>query len=223
MFIGLETRLVCWATRCRRVIYWFRLFELRYVLKPSESLAYGSILWLSLSFSYILIVPFVTTRMPPHPSTNTPSLTPATGTPHPLRRSSCSSTSALRNYAQTRRKSAWTLSQPQTAPHTPRKRRVPKQPASNVGTSHLKGLTTDDIRAQMIAVFKLKFEPDDWQLEIIKCIHEGSDSILIAGTGYGKSCIFESLALLGASERKAVLVICPLKTLEYDQVSTYFF
>ncbi|KAF8164511.1 P-loop containing nucleoside triphosphate hydrolase protein, partial [Mycena galopus ATCC 62051] len=44
----------------------------------------------------------------------------------------------------------------------------------------------------------------------------GYDSLLIAGTGYGKSIIFEGLVAL--NKTKIVIVVCPLKALERDQV-----
>lgn len=44
----------------------------------------------------------------------------------------------------------------------------------------------------------------------------------MAGTGYGKSYIFETLALLGGPT-KLVLVICPIKALEYDQVCAFMY
>ena len=59
---------------------------------------------------------------------------------------------------------------------------------------------------------------DDWQLHLVRRILAGYDSILCAGTGYGKSLIFEALALLGG-KGKLVIVISPLKALERDQVS----
>ncbi|KAJ7112887.1 hypothetical protein C8R44DRAFT_741242 [Mycena epipterygia] len=43
------------------------------------------------------------------------------------------------------------------------------------------------------------------------------NSISLAGTGYGKSLIFEAVAALGG-KKKVTLVICPLKALEDDQV-----
>jgi superfamily II DNA helicase RecQ len=39
---------------------------------------------------------------------------------------------------------------------------------------------------------------------------------MVTGTGYGKSIIFEGLAAL--NKTKIVIVICPLKGLERDQV-----
>ncbi|KAJ7367058.1 P-loop containing nucleoside triphosphate hydrolase protein, partial [Mycena albidolilacea] len=43
------------------------------------------------------------------------------------------------------------------------------------------------------------------------------DSIMVAGTGYGKSVIFEGLA--ACNKAKIVIIICPLKALERDQVN----
>jgi superfamily II DNA helicase RecQ len=62
------------------------------------------------------------------------------------------------------------------------------------------------------------YTPDEWQIHLIRRILQGYDSILCAGTGYGKSLIFEGLAVLGGNG-KLVVVISPLKALEYDQVS----
>jgi DEAD/DEAH box helicase len=59
--------------------------------------------------------------------------------------------------------------------------------------------------------------PDDWQVHLIRRILQGYDSIFCAGTGYGKSLIFEGLAVLGGP-KKLVIVISPLKALERDQV-----
>jgi superfamily II DNA helicase RecQ len=63
----------------------------------------------------------------------------------------------------------------------------------------------------------LSYTPDDWQVHLIRRILQGYDSIFCAGTGYGKSLIFEGLAVLGGT-KKLVIVISPLKALERDQV-----
>ncbi|KAJ7780672.1 P-loop containing nucleoside triphosphate hydrolase protein, partial [Mycena maculata] len=55
------------------------------------------------------------------------------------------------------------------------------------------------------------------QGELIRRLHQGYDSLMLAGTGYGKSIIFEGLAAL--NKAKIVIVICPLKALERDQVN----
>lgn len=61
--------------------------------------------------------------------------------------------------------------------------------------------------------------PDDWQIHLMIRILRGYDSIFLAGTGYGKSLIFEAVAVLGG-KKKVTIVICPLKALEADQVRT---
>ncbi|KAF6762940.1 hypothetical protein DFP72DRAFT_1140150 [Ephemerocybe angulata] len=53
---------------------------------------------------------------------------------------------------------------------------------------------------------------------LIRRILQGYDSILCAGTGYGKSLIFEGLAAL-AGKWKVVVIISPLKALEHDQAA----
>jgi len=68
----------------------------------------------------------------------------------------------------------------------------------------------------LINSFNLSYTPDDWQVHLIRRILQGYDSIFCAGTGYGKSLIFEALAVLGGAG-KLVLVISPLKALERDQ------
>ncbi|KAI0317120.1 P-loop containing nucleoside triphosphate hydrolase protein, partial [Amylostereum chailletii] len=55
-----------------------------------------------------------------------------------------------------------------------------------------------------------------WQAEMIHKVSSGYDTILVAGTGYGKSIVFEGLA--GMDKKKNVIVISPLKALERDQV-----
>lgn len=110
-------------------------------------------------------------------------------------------------------------------PDTPRKRRAPtpaRKSASGSTTTQSGKLSTADIRDQTVTGLALQYVPDQWQLQLIQMVDGGSDagcdSVLLAGTGYGKSYIFEALALLAKSKNKVVLVICPLKTLEYDQV-----
>jgi len=69
----------------------------------------------------------------------------------------------------------------------------------------------------MKAGLGLSYDLDDWQVHLIRRLLQGYDSILCAGTGYGKSVIFEGLAFLG-SKGKLVIVTSPLKALEHDQV-----
>ncbi|KAJ7187716.1 hypothetical protein GGX14DRAFT_341512, partial [Mycena pura] len=60
------------------------------------------------------------------------------------------------------------------------------------------------------------FIPELWQIYLISRILRGFDSVFLAGTGYGKSLVFEGLAVLGG-KNKVVIVICPLKALEQGQ------
>ncbi|KAJ6453856.1 hypothetical protein DFH09DRAFT_1391360 [Mycena vulgaris] len=69
----------------------------------------------------------------------------------------------------------------------------------------------------VIDKLKLQYVPDDWQIHLIIRILRGYDSIFLAGTGYGKSLVFEAVAVLGG-KNKVNIIICPLKALEADQV-----
>ncbi|KLO12440.1 P-loop containing nucleoside triphosphate hydrolase protein [Schizopora paradoxa] len=74
----------------------------------------------------------------------------------------------------------------------------------------------DRVKSTVKRKLKLDFDIDDWQAHLIQKILERYDSICIAGTGYGKSILFEGVAAM--SKRKIVIVVCPLKVLEKDQV-----
>jgi Lhr-like helicase len=77
------------------------------------------------------------------------------------------------------------------------------------------------ISRRLVSLLKLKYVPDDWQIHLISQILQGYDSIFCAGTGYGKSLIFEGLAVL-RGKGKLVIVISPLKALERDPVYLHF-
>ena len=102
-------------------------------------------------------------------------------------------------------------------PGTPRRRKQP-QPTGLHGTKDLTGrLKPTALRGRLKDALNLKFEPDPWQLEVISRVLRGFDAVVCAGTGYGKSLVFEGLAVLGG-KKKVVVVISPLKALEKDQV-----
>ncbi|PPR04750.1 hypothetical protein CVT24_006896 [Panaeolus cyanescens] len=98
---------------------------------------------------------------------------------------------------------------------TPRRRKEPSSLA-------LRGLRSNQkesiaaVRNKVTKKLKLEFEMDDWQVHLIHKIRMGYDSILLAGTGYGKSLIFQGLAVM--DPMSIVIVISPLKALERDQV-----
>lgn len=104
---------------------------------------------------------------------------------------------------------------PPRSPGTPRRRKFPH-------AKRLQGIKPDpytlaQIKTKLIAKLGLEFVPDDWQIQLISKIRQGYDSVFCAGTGYGKSLVFEGLASLGG-KGKVVIVISPLKALERDQV-----
>ncbi|KAJ6597923.1 hypothetical protein B0H10DRAFT_2196846 [Mycena sp. CBHHK59/15] len=99
-------------------------------------------------------------------------------------------------------------------PATPRKHKTPA-PDRLLGVKPLKE-TLQEMKNKTRERLKLNFDIDDWQGELIRRLRQGCDSLMIAGTGYGKSIIFEALAALNKS--KIVIVICPLKALERDQI-----
>ncbi|KAH7905107.1 P-loop containing nucleoside triphosphate hydrolase protein [Hygrophoropsis aurantiaca] len=98
---------------------------------------------------------------------------------------------------------------------TPRTRKAPSSnPLPGINTSKE---TVQDVKEKVSKRLKLQFEMDDWQAHMIHRVRQGYDSILVAGTGYGKSLVFQGLAAM--EKKKLVIVICPLKALERDQVS----
>ncbi|KAG5643998.1 hypothetical protein DXG03_009288, partial [Asterophora parasitica] len=97
---------------------------------------------------------------------------------------------------------------------TPRRRKAPR-------STRLQGVkpvtkTDSETSAELISKLNLQFAPDAWQVQLISRITRGYDSIFVAGTGYGKSLIFQGLAALGGA-KKTVVIISPLKALERDQ------
>ncbi len=109
------------------------------------------------------------------------------------------------------------LPPPPHTPGTPRRRKKP-QDRGLQGTKPLTDrLKPSALRTRLKNALKLAFEPDAWQLELISRVLRGFDAIVCAGTGYGKSLMFEGLAVLGG-KNKVVIVISPLKALEHDQV-----
>jgi len=106
---------------------------------------------------------------------------------------------------------------PQTNPQTPRRRKItPSVRLQGIKTTMPSNLSLASISRRLVSTLKLQYKPDDWQVHLIHRILQGYDSIFCAGTGYGKSLIFEGLAVLGG-KGKLVIVISPLKALERDQ------
>ncbi|KAJ7177543.1 P-loop containing nucleoside triphosphate hydrolase protein [Mycena crocata] len=102
-------------------------------------------------------------------------------------------------------------------PDTPRTHKTPRSDRL-LGVKMLQG-TLQDVKNQTKKRLELGFDVDDWKGELIRRRRQGYDSILLAGTGYGKSMIFEALAALNINKSKIAIVISPLKALERDQVN----
>ncbi|KAG6823217.1 hypothetical protein H0H92_011038 [Tricholoma furcatifolium] len=98
---------------------------------------------------------------------------------------------------------------------TPRRRKTPIS-ACLQGVKKLK-ITINKLSEDVVSKLQLPFTPDPWQIHLIPRIQQGYDCIFVAGTGYGKSLIFEGLAATGGAE-KTLVIISPLKALERDQV-----
>jgi ATP-dependent helicase YprA (DUF1998 family) len=100
--------------------------------------------------------------------------------------------------------------------HTDSAVNQPNIPQSTQKRPGYKSQTLAELSRQLVEGLHLSFTPDEWQVRCIKEILQKKDVIIAAGTGYGKSLIFEGLALF--NRKKTVIVICPLKALELDQV-----
>ena len=82
-----------------------------------------------------------------------------------------------------------------------------------------KRVPSEDIKVAIQQIFG--YEPRSWQLTLAEKVLEGHDAIGLAETGAGKSLVFAILAVAAelSGFQGLVLVVCPLKSLENDQVS----
>jgi ATP-dependent helicase YprA (DUF1998 family) len=80
--------------------------------------------------------------------------------------------------------------------------------------------TREQIKTQFKSACSGK-TPYDWQVDVTEALILGLDSIVIAGTGSGKTMPFGMLALTDLSRKKMVLVISPLNALEHEQAERF--
>jgi superfamily II DNA or RNA helicase len=69
------------------------------------------------------------------------------------------------------------------------------------------------------ALVERKFQLDNlqmWQTHAVEALLKGNDVVVKAGTGMGKSVVFQAMAL--SRPEAIVLVVCPLISLMEDQV-----
>ena len=83
------------------------------------------------------------------------------------------------------------------------------------------GYNSAATRAKITRLFQERFggDPYDWQLDVTEAILLGLDTVVIAGTGAGKTMPFVMPLLL--HEKKKAIVISPLKILQADQVCNF--
>jgi hypothetical protein len=77
------------------------------------------------------------------------------------------------------------------------------------------------MRTTIVDKFKHTFndkQPYNWQIDTCEALLLRLDCIVIAGTGASKTLLFAMPLLMDSTCRKMVIVISPLRVLEYDQV-----
>jgi ATP-dependent helicase YprA (DUF1998 family) len=83
------------------------------------------------------------------------------------------------------------------------------------------GYNSESTRRRLTELFLEHFdgaEPWSWQLDVTEAILLGVDSLVIAGTGSGKTMPFMIMMPLILDPTKKALIISPLKVLQADQV-----
>ncbi|KAI0640947.1 P-loop containing nucleoside triphosphate hydrolase protein [Trametes meyenii] len=83
---------------------------------------------------------------------------------------------------------------------------------------------TADARSRLVSAFSRACsgkQPYPWQVDIAEALLLGLDSVLIAGTGAGKTMPFVMPLLLERMENKMVIIISPLSELERDQARRF--
>lgn len=77
----------------------------------------------------------------------------------------------------------------------------------------------EELSAAALEIFG--YEPRPWQLKAALKLLEGHDCMVVAGTGSGKSLVFAlvAIAIELTHSTGLIIVICPLKALQQDQVS----
>jgi len=81
-------------------------------------------------------------------------------------------------------------------------------------------MTMEKLQQELKKQLSLPFPILDWQTKLVQKILEGSDILYLAGTGRGKSLVWEAAAAMLKPKGKLVVVIEPLKSIEEDMVSS---
>jgi len=85
------------------------------------------------------------------------------------------------------------------------------------------GYDSQAARTQLVKVFRdrMSFDPYPWQVDATEAVTLGLDTIVIAGTGAGKTMPFVMPLLV--DQRKQSIVISPLMALQADHVCSLSF
>lgn len=80
------------------------------------------------------------------------------------------------------------------------------------------GYDSAKTRQDLKRLFRERFgtDPYEWQVDVTEAILLGLDSVVIAGTGAGKTMPFMMPLLLNRDKR--IIIVSPLKVLQKDQV-----
>jgi ATP-dependent helicase YprA (DUF1998 family) len=81
-----------------------------------------------------------------------------------------------------------------------------------------KDYNSERTREKLINIFSQRFgqAPYPWQLDVTEALLLGLDTVVVAGTGAGKTMPFMMPLLL--NPEKIVIILSPLKVLQRDQV-----
>lgn len=81
-------------------------------------------------------------------------------------------------------------------------------------------MSLQGLKAHLKRLMNLVYDLLDWQGTTISKLEQGYDVFALAGTGRGKTEIWDGFAALVAPKKKVVVVIEPLKSIEEDMVSS---
>ena len=84
-----------------------------------------------------------------------------------------------------------------------------------------RGYDSRQTREELNRLFRERFgtDPFEWQVDVTEAIILGLDSVVIAGTGAGKTMPFMMPLLL--DKTKKVIIVSPLKVLQADQARIF--
>lgn len=84
-----------------------------------------------------------------------------------------------------------------------------------------RGYSSADTRKRMTNEIQARCEgkiPYDWQLDIAEAVYLGLDSVIVAGTGAGKTLPFAMALLADVTAKSKIIIVSTLNELEHDQV-----